>query len=34
MLIIFKTGPGVAEIMDVLGKEWSVARLRGREIVS
>lgn len=29
-----KTGPGVAEIMDVLGRERSVARLRGREIVS
>jgi hypothetical protein len=29
-----QTGPGVAEIMDALGKERSVARLRGREIVS
>ncbi|KAF9647742.1 glutamyl-tRNA synthetase [Thelephora ganbajun] len=29
-----KTGPGVAEIMDALGKERSVVRLRGREIVS
>ena len=29
-----QTGPGVVEIMDALGKERSVARLRGREIVS
>jgi len=29
-----KTGPGVAEIMEALGKGRSVARLRGREIVS